>query len=938
MRLPRTVLLALAALLAATATHAQIAFRAASQAGVAAATSPTYVGVGTVAAVNANNCPSITPSVPAGSVGDLLIAAVSSGDNVAINMAGWNTLFAHAPVGNYQAKLFWRIAQATNASTITRGAASGCNVLLGRISRFTGVDPVEPIQGIFAPGTLPGGTQPACRIPGGGNWCYQNLGTVTTGTQTTIDADALLVMTAHTSDNSNITGGLPAGFTFQWENVTTFGNDASIALFTSPQTATGTFGPYTMNKNRGSDPNHGVLFALRSVGLRIPVPAGTALNDVMIATIAARPCSATSGAACTTSVTAPAGWTLVNSTSQTGGGGTGGFGNVLVTYRRVATAVDAVPGTTYKWTFGGSPVNAGAVGAITSYSGVDTTNPVVVDAGQATPTGFTHTAPSIDTGTVASTMLVSSHTANSSATWTSPPGMTEAADRASLATPNDLGLSLEVNYELRATAGATGTRTATHANPPASDTGAAHMLALRPAVTVAHYAISLLSSTVATCALAEVTITAHNTLHAASAPPGTRTVTLSTSTGTGVWQPALVAGAGVWTPSGLNNGLATYRWSGGETNFTVRLAQSVAATLSINLSDGFVVEDPTEDPPLTFAASALRVSNGANVPLAIGNQIALKPSNTGVGSQALFLQAVQTSGGACTGMFPVGSEIDFEVGAQCNSPAACSRNVTLTTTATSGSPTGVFVPNGAFPAVIRFRITTANAEAPFFFNYADAGQITLQFRRALPAPPAGAFVTGTSNPFVTRPFGLAFRGASAATPVQHGTLPTSVPLAAAGDNFAMTLAAYAWASAEDDGTGNPLPGANITDNGLTPNFAASTTVSATGNLPGVATGAMSRGVGCAGAATIAAGSWSGGAATVADWCYSEVGNVFLGASATNYFGIAAFNVSGNSGLDGTGAAGGYVGRFRPKWFELTGTPAFTPRFDAACAPTSTFAY
>jgi hypothetical protein len=511
--------------------------------------------------------------------------------------------------------------------------------------------------------------------------------------------------------------------------------------------------------------------------------------------------------------------------------------------------------------------------------------------------------------------------------------MTEAADRSSLAVPNDLGISLEVNYEPRAAAGATGARTATHSNPPASDTGAAHMLALRPAVTLSHYAISVLSTSVANCSFAEVTISGHNAAHLAVNPPAGRIVSLSTSVGTGVWQPALVAGTGVWTPSGLNNGLATYQWTGGESSFTVRLVQSAAVSLSVNLSDGLVLEDPTEDPTVTFTTSALRITNGANAGLVVGNQIASKPSNTGIGSQSLFLQAIQTVGGACSSLFPAGQEVDFEVGAQCNNPAACTQNVTLTTTASTGSPTGTFVPNGAFPAIIRFRFTTANAEAPFFFSYADAGQITLQFRRLL-SP--GVYVSGTSNPFVTRPFGFAFRGANAATPIQHGTLPTSALLSAAGDNFTMTLAAYRWAAAEDDGTGNPLPGANITDNGLTPNFAAAATVSASGNLPGIAIGAVSRGVACTGAATMAAGSWSGGAATLADWCYSEAGNVLLSANVTDYL-AAGVNISGTSGLDGD-AGGGYVGRFKPKYFALSGAPSLTNRSTLACAPASSFTY
>jgi hypothetical protein len=685
----------------------------------------------------------------------------------------------------------------------------------------------------------------------------------------------------------------------------------------------------------GNDENFGVIFALRPAGLRVPVPPGTLANDIMIASIAGRPCSGASGGACTTTITPPVGWTPVNSFNQTTGGGTGGFGNVLYVYRRIATGAEPAD---YTWRFGGTPVNNGAVGGILSFSGVDTTNPIVADAGQTTPSATSHAAPSIDTGAETSTMLVATHAANSSTTWTSVEGMTEAVDGASLAVPNGLGISMAVYHQAQAAAGATGTRTAQYSSGAAADTGAAHLLALRPSVH--HYAISVFSATVANCDYAEVTITAHSAGHVAVNPPLGRIVTLSVSAGaaTAAWQSPAVSGTGVWTPAGAT---ATYAWPGAESSFTVRLRQSAVLSLTVNANDTFVSEDATEDPTISFINSAFRISDGANAPLAIGSQIAAKPSNTGVGTQSLFLQAIETSPtGTCTSIFPSGAEVDIGVGAQCNNPAACTQNVTLTTTSGTGTPTGNFVPAGAgtYPATIRFRFSTANAEAPFFFSYADAGQITLQFQHVTAAP--AVTITGTSNAFVARPFGFAFRGADTATAIQHGTLPTSPVLAAAGDNFTMTLAAYRWAAAEDDGTGNPLAGANIADNGLTPNFAGGTTISVPigGNLPGVADGAISRGAGCAGASTIAAGDWSGGAATRADWCYNEAGNVFLSASAADYFGIAGFDVGGNSGLDGTGAAGGHVGRFKPKFFGVTGAPTLTNRVALACAPASTFTY
>ncbi|TXF13721.1 DUF6701 domain-containing protein [Pelomicrobium methylotrophicum] len=901
--------------------QAQIAFRAASSAAVAGAATVAYGGSGSFAV--RGNCGSISPGLPPGTAaGDLLIAVVASGASPTLSMPGWTLLFQDNPVSNLTSAIYWRIATGGDSTTITQSGT--CNVLAARISRFTGVDAQQPFM-----------TAPLAAS----NWSYQNANTVTTGTETTDYPGAMLAVTTHSTDDD--TFGALGGFSQAYSSRTTTGNDAAIALYYAPQAAPGTAGPYTVTKNRGADPNHGTLFALRPAGLKltIPVPAGTQANDVMIASIALQPCSAASGGACVTSVNPPAGWTLVRTVDQTTGpipfSSPLVYGNRLFIYRRVATGTEPA---SYTWTLGGALKPTGAVGGMTSFSGVDTTNPIVTEAGQATPSSLSHTAPSIDTGAVTDTMLLSSHAANASTQWTPPSGMTERVDVASQTPPNVTGISLEMNSEPRAAAGPTGTRTASFQSSLLPATGTTHMLALRPAPVFQHYAIGVLSTSVATCDYAEITITAHNAAHAPVSPPAGRTLTLSTSTGTGAWQPGLVSGSGAWSPSGANNGMATYVWPGGESSFTVRLRHATVATLSVNLiDDAGRTENAAEDPAIAFVESAFRVSNGANAPLAIGTQVAGKPSNVGAGAQALYLQAVRTDTqtGACVSLFPSGSEVAIEVGAQCVNPATCTQPVTLATAASSGN-TASFVPNGGYPATINFRFTTANAEAPFSFSYADAGQIRLQFRRALPPPPSGVYIQGTSNAFVTRPFGLAFRGANAATPIQHGTSPASPVLAAAGDPFTMTVAAYRWAAAEDDGTGNPLPGANITDNGMTPNFAADVTVSAIANLPGVALGTAARGAGCSGPATVPAAAWSGGAATLTDWCYTEVGNVFLSASVSNYL-APGVNVAGNSGLDGSGPAGGYVGRFRPKYFTVANAN-LTNRVLAGCSPASTFTY
>ena len=91
-------------------------------------------------------------------------------------------------------------------------------------------------------------------------------------------------------------------------------------------------------------------------------------------------------------------------TDQTTGGGTGGFGNRLFVYQRVATGAEPA---SYTWTFGGQVVHGGAVGGIITFSGVDTASPIVVRLARRRPRATSHIAPSIDTGAVTNTMLVS---------------------------------------------------------------------------------------------------------------------------------------------------------------------------------------------------------------------------------------------------------------------------------------------------------------------------------------------------------------------------------------------------------------------------------------------------------------------------------------------------------------------------------------------------
>lgn len=457
-----------------------------------------------------------------------------------------------------------------------------------------------------------------------------------------------------------------------------------------------------------------------------------------------------------------------------------------------------------------------------------------------------------------------------------------------------------------------------------------------------HFSISIVGPGIA-CDTQQITITAHDASHSPVDANATF-VNLSTSNAKGTWT-GILAGGGTLNDVTAGDGVATYQFAVGSNSVQLgfRYADLVATseTFNFNVVGGGFSEtsnaaNASDDPPFLMSQAGFRFRNVTDNNTTIPTQISGKPSDTGWNAKTLRVQAIRTdtATGSCVGLF--GSQTrSVDLGAECNNPATCQgqqvvvAGTVATAIATSDSNGGAGASNYT-PVPLAFN---AASEADTVITYTDAGQISLHARYDLDPPVAGFEAVGSSNAFVVRPFGLAFPG------VTHATTAASGVLAAAGDNFSMTVRAYQWVSGEDaNNDGIPDAGVNITNNATVPNFAATATVSASANLPGVATGAVSRGVGCGGAATIDLTIVGGGAATASDWCYSEAGNVFLNAAVNDYLGSTDADIAGNSGMDGTGAANGYVGRFKPKYFGVAGTLTRTNRSTLSCAPASTFTY
>ncbi len=185
-------------------------------------------------------------------------------------------------------------------------------------------------------------------------------------------------------------------------------------------------------------------------------PAGTATGHVMVAQIVSNDDSP--------GFTAPAGWTLVNDRSIV---------DALLQAVYVKVAGSSEPGS-YTWTLSDFRRVAGG---ITTYSGVDTTNPVNASGVLVNNTASTNVAAPSITTTVADTRLVQLAAINAEGTLSPPAGMAERWEATSPNSSNTRDALASASDATQAAIGATSGRTATATRAGRS---IGTLLALRP--------------------------------------------------------------------------------------------------------------------------------------------------------------------------------------------------------------------------------------------------------------------------------------------------------------------------------------------------------------------------------------------------------------------------------------------------------------------------
>jgi hypothetical protein len=190
------------------------------------------------------------------------------------------------------------------------------------------------------------------------------------------------------------------------------------------------------------------------------IPAAVVTNDIVICMFAT-----TGGNLATWTPAVPTGFTTIRRTDSTG--------VALAWYWQksactgCASTINLTLDSTRRW-----------VAVTLIYSGVDGTNPILVESGGVTPAG-SYDTPSITT-TASNAMIVATWAVGSAwSPWTPPADMTEEADVVGPTSGNGSFVTTETADAVQPVAGPTGVKTATTVSTAVL--GAAHILALRPA-------------------------------------------------------------------------------------------------------------------------------------------------------------------------------------------------------------------------------------------------------------------------------------------------------------------------------------------------------------------------------------------------------------------------------------------------------------------------
>jgi MSHA biogenesis protein MshQ len=409
-----------------------------------------------------------------------------------------------------------------------------------------------------------------------------------------------------------------------------------------------------------------------------------------------------------------------------------------------------------------------------------------------------------------------------------------------------------------------------------------------------HYELSLPTSSLS-CSASTVTVTACADASSPCTNPATnlagRTATLTTSGAT------LAATTVTFDANGVARTTLSYPTATDGTAVSVTLSgEQTAATNPRKCCPDGVSCAVASSCSTTFNTAGFIFSASAN-----GASAVLPTQTAGTGSGTLYLRAVKsaTTTRACEAALTGATIVNWA--AQCNNPATCADGNSMTLTGNAAGTIAVNPATGITTTTAVPMTFDANGNAPFSFNYADVGLVTLRASKSASGSLLSS-LSATSNAFVVKPAGFTVSGikctsyAAGACATVAIASPGNNPGAAssggaafipAGQPFSATVTAVNAA-----GVATPNYGRETTPAGVT--LTHSLVLPAGGNV-GVLANPGSF------------GAFSAGVATGTSFNWSEVGIITLTPSVAGGNYLGAGNV--------TGTPSGNVGRFIPSHFD-----------------------
>lgn len=322
-----------------------------------------------------------------------------------------------------------------------------------------------------------------------------------------------------------------------------------------------------------------------------------------------------------------------------------------------------------------------------------------------------------------------------------------------------------------------------------NSTGIAALRSLTHACTpsVHHYELSLPENSI-NCLPTTVTVTACADSSSPCTSPFTgvdgQTATLTTTGGA-----SLVANTVTFDSSGVASTTLSYPTADDLASVSVLLSgESIAASNLRRCCKNGTTCSVANSCNTTFNKAGFIFSDSST-----GGVVNIANQTSGTTSNPYYLRAVQTN--TTTGATPTNTSacvsalsglqtVDFAY--QCNNPTTCSSSDLLTITAASS----VDISRNDNASVTSYRPVNmtfdGNGSARFTLNYTDVGQITLWASKTV----NNATLTGSSGPFVVKPYRFVLSGISTSSTSNPAAADASGSVfARAGESFSATVTA-----------------------------------------------------------------------------------------------------------------------------------------------------